>query len=318
MRINNSRNPCARVASSKRLFRCAAALGTLSGSPSWAFVSPPAAARSLMHPPVSVQGASVSTYLNGRDDRVGLLQCKSPLTNVGVRSVNNLPTQRLIRSHQPNTRLFFSGANNNNNDDDWGTLKKAAGNLARKAGDKIKSIIPFGKSEEEKRSKIIKQERKAELTGGLSTLLKDAPLPIRMVGRMVAPLLSNMAEEIAEQSRQAEDILEDARVRLANDANLVQKLGEPLQIGRPFSQSSSTTIINGKSSARVQASFQVVGPNGSGIANMEASDGNIRSLAVNVNGVNMSVGLGGSVYGRSSSGSKKVDNIIEAEIIEKK
>jgi ABC-type polar amino acid transport system ATPase subunit len=55
-----------------------------------------------------------------------------------------------------------------------------------------------------------------------------------------------------------------------NDNSLTQKLGEPLQVSQSFSQSSSSMNINGKSKSttRVQATFQVVGPYGSGVATM--------------------------------------------------
>jgi len=212
------------------------------------------------------------------------------------------------------TRLLFSSQKDDN---DWETFKKAGSNLLKKGAEKIKSLIPFGKSEEEKRAEIMKKERKEEITGGISTLLKDMPLPIRMMGRMVSPLLARAAEEIAEQAEQAQDMLEDARLRIVNDPIIAEQLGEPIQVGQPFSQSSSTTVINGKSSARVNASFQVAGTRGSGIATMESSDGKITSLYVNVNGRNLSVGSRRS-SGYSSSSSRKNDNIIEAEIIEKK
>jgi len=189
----------------------------------------------------------------------------------------------------------------------------------KKGASKLKSLIPFTKTEEEKRAAIIKKETKQ----GINTMLKDAPLPIRMMGRMVAPLLARAAGQMAEQSKQAQDMLEEARMRLVNDPVLAETLGEPLQVGQPFSQSSSTMVINGKSSARVQASFQVAGTKGTvGIATMEANNGEIRSLTVNVNGRNISVGSRreGNVFGTPSvkSSVKKDDNIIEAEIIEKK
>jgi len=189
----------------------------------------------------------------------------------------------------------------------------------KKGASKLKSLIPFTKTEEEKRADIVKKETKQ----GINTMLKDAPLPIRMMGRMVAPLLARAAGEMAEQSKQAQDMLEEARMRLVNDPVLAETLGEPLQVGQPFSQSSSTMVINGKRSARVQASFQVAGTKGTvGIATMEANNGEIRSLTVNVNGRNISVGSrrGGNVFGTSSvkSSVKNDNNIIEAEIIEKK
>ncbi|KAL7491171.1 hypothetical protein ACHAWT_000615 [Skeletonema menzelii] len=303
----------------------AAALGTLSSSSScWAFVQPHH--RSHLHLPASTTAAVVAPSS----------MPMSTLSNYDLdfnSNINNyLHTSHPKRMHQQqSTRLFFSSRNNNNNeDDDWETLKKAGGNILKKAGNKIKSILPFGsKSEEEKLAK----QRKDEIKGGINTMLKDMPLPVRLMGRMVAPMLSKAADQIAEQSRQAADMMEEARFRIVNDpavtSRLVRaivndpavtsRLGEPVQIGQPFSQS----VINGKSSARVNASFQVGGPLGTGVATMESADGEIVTLVVNVNGMNVNVGSGGwnkfgSSSSSSSSSSRKKGDIIEAEIIEKK
>lgn len=261
----------------------AAAFGSISGS-SWAFLLPKPSAASLP----------------GR-----------PLASAHRSSYNRIVLHRTVARDQ-HARLYFS----QKDDSDWETFKSAGGRLLRKGADKLKSLLPFSKSEEEKRADLIKKETKKEI----NTMLKDLPLPFRMMGRMVAPLLARAAGEIAEQSKQAQDMLEEARIRLVNDPVLEEMLGEPLQVGQPFSQSSSTTVINGKSSARVQSSFRVRGSKGAvGIATMEANNGEISSLTVNVNGRNISVsGLrrGGSAFGKSSG--KKNDNIIEAEIIEKR
>mmetsp|Transcript_13061 Transcript_13061/g.19582 ORF Transcript_13061/g.19582 Transcript_13061/m.19582 type:complete len:303 (-) Transcript_13061:108-1016(-) len=278
---------------------CAAAFGTLSSSTCWAFVHPhrstlPASSAFVVPSSVPVSSSNYDLDFNS--------------------NINYRPHQ------QQSTRLFFSMRNNNNNeDDDWKTLKKAGGNILKKAGSKIKSIIPFGsKTEEEKLAK----QRKAEIKGGINTMLKDMPLPVRLMGRMVAPLLSKAADQIAEQSRQAADMMEEARVRIVNDPAVTSKLGEPVQVGQPFSQSSSTMVINGKSSARINMSFQVGGPYGNGVATMESADGEIVNLVVNVNGMNINVGSGGYKFGSSSpsssSSSSKKGDIIEAEIIEKK
>lgn len=122
---------------------------------------------------------------------------------------------------------------------------------------------------------------------------------------------------------------------MVDDGDVVSQLGEPLQVGRPFSQSSSTVVINGRSLAKVRARFNVVGPYGGGVATMESSDGVITNLVVNVNGRDIVVGSSGggggkdgrggvfgydsslSSVGRGGNGGKKED-IIEAEIIEKK
>jgi hypothetical protein len=77
--------------------------------------------------------------------------------------------------------------------------------------------------------------------------------------------------------------------------------------------------INGRSTSKVQASFQVVGPYGSGIGTMNSSDGKIQSLVVTVNGMSIPVEARSSgVFGRSGSSRNAKGDVIEAEIIEKK
>lgn len=275
------------MAPTARKIACAAAFGSVTGS-SWAFVAPPV--------------VPSAAPLPGRP---------SPLASAH-RSAYDGMLHRTLAPPRRDARLYSSRKDDDN--DDWETFKSAGGRLLQKGAGKLKSLLPFSKSEEEKRADLVKKEA----TDGINAMLKDLPLPFRVMGRMVAPLLAQAAGEMAEQSRQAQDLLDEARIRLANDPVLAETLGEPLQVGQPFSQSSSTTVINGKSSARVQSSFPVQGPKGAGIATMEANNGEISSLTVNANGKNMSVSgsrRGGSAFGRSSG--KNNDNIIEAEIVEK-
>ena len=236
-------------------------------------------------------------------------------------TLQTLHTHIVKSTQYQQSRLFFS----QRDDDDWSTFKKAGSNLLKKGANKIKSIIPFGKSEEEKQAAIRKKERKEQITGPLNEMLKDAPLPIRMMGKMVSPLLAKAAEEIAEQTADMQEMWEDARMRLINSSEVADACGDQLQISQPFSQSQSTTVINGQRSARVQSSFQVVGTRASGVATLESVNGEIRTLNVNVNGRIINVGSiaggGWSIYGSKSSSTTKRgddDNIIEAEIIEKK
>lgn len=280
-RLTPTKHPYALAQTARKIF-FAAAFGSLSGS------------RAFLSPLTSVPPATSSGH-------------PSPLAHRS--KFYPIPPPTVAQHRHP--RLFFSQKDGN----DWETFKRSGGNLLKKGADKLKSLMPFSKSEEEKRAAIVKKETKNQI----KSMLKDLPLPIRMIGRMVAPLLAQAAGEIVEQSKQAENLLEEARICLANDPILAEMLGEPLQVGQPFSQSSSTTVINGESSTRLQARFEVAGTNGTvGIATMEANDGEIRSLTVNVNGriISVSSRRGGGVFGKSSS--KKDDNIIEAEIIEKK
>jgi hypothetical protein len=217
------------------------------------------------------------------------------------------------------TRLFSS-----NKDNDGG-----GGGLLSKVKGVAKSVLPtkWFQSEKEKKLAIQRKRTQDELKGGLKEMLKGAPLPIRMIGGMIAPLvstvMSGLAESMAEQQATIESVMKDAKSYLAADPAVAQRLGEPIQVGAPFSQSSSSTSINGESSTRVDLAFPVTGPLGSGIARLSASDDKIKELQVEANGRVVSVDLlskgrrRSTFPGSSSSSSSSADNIIEAEIIEK-
>lgn len=231
------------------------------------------------------------------------------------------------------TRLFFSQRNNNDNNN-----KEEEKSIFQKATDSIKNLVPsFLKP---KSSQIITQKQKAkdQLSSSIDTMLKDAPLGIRMMGKMISPIVSSVAGSLAEvmeeQSRQMSDILDDAKMYIVSDKVAIQELGEPIEVGMPFSQSSSTTSINGQSRSSINASFEVRGSRGSGVASIEASNGTIDQLVLNVNGRRVYVDVRGKPsrtvvdVGTSSSSKRssglgknrviKDDDIIDAEFVEKK
>ena len=149
------------------------------------------------------------------------------------------------------TRLYFSSQK----EQDEGFLSKL--------GKAAKSVLPtkwFG-TDEEKAKLQRRKEVRDEISGGLNEILKDAPLPIKMVGKMMGPLMgkmaSSLAETVAEQQRTTEGLLEDARGYLMNDPAVTGALGEPISVGSPFSQSSSTSSINGKTQVRFMQSVKV-------------------------------------------------------------
>lgn len=233
---------------------------------------------------------------------------------------HNDPIKIMSPRNLDKTRLYSSFRGGN--DEDEGFLSK----MAKKA----KSVLPFLKSEKETKAAIERKQVKSEVKGSIDTMLKDAPLGIRMMGKMIAPIIgsvaSNLAEAAAEQGRQMEDLLNEAQTLIMLDDQAVQLLGEPIQVGSPFSQSSSTMSINGKTTKNIQASFQVGGSYGSGIATMVANEAGISNLTLQAGGRTFRVNIntsGRSTYsGQSANLGKNTnfgkDDIIDAEFVEKK
>jgi len=215
--------------------------------------------------------------------------------------------------------------------------KKEGGGLFDKIKGAGKSILPqkWFQSDEEKQAAIQKKQMKSEISGGLQEILKDAPLPVRMMGKMVAPLmssaLSSMGQALKEQQQDMQDLMDDTRSYLVRDPDSAQALGEPIQLQPPFSQGSSTANINGKVTKQIQSSFYVQGAYQTGVARMTATERGISQLLLEVGGRTINVNL--SSTGRSGSSSKfssgdyksklgknpkNQDDIIDVEFVEKK
>ncbi|KAL3943249.1 MAG: hypothetical protein SGBAC_002694 [Bacillariaceae sp.] len=219
----------------------------------------------------------------------------------------------------PKTRLYSSKNNNN----------KGEG-LLSKIGKKILPTRLFG-SDEEKKKLAKKKEARDQMNGTLDAMLKDAPLGVRMMAKMVTPIISTVAsglsDVMAEQQRTTEGIMDDARGYLVGDPAVSGLLGEPIQLGAPFSQSSSTSSINGQTQTRVQLAMSVTGSRLSGTVQVLATQDGIAQMQVDAGGRRIDVNLlnrgsagSSTVFGASSSSSSRIsddDNIIEAEIIDK-
>jgi hypothetical protein len=249
------------------------------------------------------------------------LQRRHMLTSIPTAASLSLVTRReLFSAKQENraTRMHFSSQKNNEE-------KKG---LLSKAGSAVKSVLPtkwFG-TKEEKQELQRRKEVRDEISGGLNEILKDAPLPVKMIAKLVAPLMSGIASTLAatmaDQKRTTEALLEDARGYLMGDPAVTSALGEPISVGNPFSQSSSTTSINGKIQSRMEMAMPVSGSRGSGVARILATQEGISQLQVEVGGSSINVslkkqGLSSSGRGSSYSSPRDDDNIIEAEIIDK-
>uniref|UniRef100_A0A7S1DCZ1 Uncharacterized protein n=1 Tax=Cyclophora tenuis TaxID=216820 RepID=A0A7S1DCZ1_CYCTE len=222
-------------------------------------------------------------------------------------------------------RLF---SNNNKNNDNKG--------LFGGIGKVVKGVLPksWTQTKEERKVELQRRERREEMSSNIQSLLRDAPFPVRMMGSMISPLVSGMVSSLAEtmsaQQQQMDQLLDDAKSYLLGDPIAVEQLGTPIVVQTPFSQSSSTSSINGNTTTQIQASFAVQGSRQQGIVTMTANEAGIQQLMLQVGGRNISVQLsrkGSSSTsdtfrssGTTSLGKNRInkDDIIDAEFVEKK
>ena len=285
--------------------------------------------RRLAHRMVWIAAAAAcTTSTNGlapvartiNSSSVSSQNCQTPLTP---------PTQPV--SPNFSTRLYSSSKNRlqRNNDDTSNELFGFRRGLKSAA----KTILPtkwFG-TQKEKEALERKQIVKDRVRGELDQMLKGAPLPVQLLGKYVAaPMMGKIASRVAEagfqQQETMEAILDEARELLVRDPQITSVLGTPIQIGTPFSQRSSTTVINGSRQMRTEFEVEVSGPFQNGVSRIIATNEGIGQLLVESNGKIYNVDLsssglqarrGASTYNGKGNGVDEDDTIIEAEIIDK-
>eukprot|EP00546_Thalassionema_frauenfeldii_P006728 CAMPEP_0178916376 /NCGR_PEP_ID=MMETSP0786-20121207/12599_1 /TAXON_ID=186022 /ORGANISM="Thalassionema frauenfeldii, Strain CCMP 1798" /LENGTH=282 /DNA_ID=CAMNT_0020589693 /DNA_START=97 /DNA_END=945 /DNA_ORIENTATION=+ len=193
---------------------------------------------------------------------------------------NPSPLEEPRALRQCQTRYYAS--KREEDDGIFNSLKKAARKVLPKS---------WTQSEEERKAYLVKKEREQELSSGINQILKDAPLPVRMLGSLVTPIFSQVASSFQEQQEQTMDLIEEARSFIVSDNDAISMLGEPIVVQPPFSQSSSSSSINGETTTQVQASFPVQGQYQQGIASMTATEAGIQRLVLQVGGRNINIKL---------------------------
>ncbi len=146
---------------------------------------------------------------------------------------------------------------------------------------------------------------------GLDALLKDAPLPVKLIGGMLKPLAGMMGDMIAEGAEDANDLLAEAGSALRSDPQVRDLLGSDVEIGAVFSSMSSN--VNGVKTMQLQA--QCAGSKGSGVCAIRGGgtgSAAVESIQVQVGGRVITVGsLRGSGGGSSGGGA---DGVIDIEV----
>lgn len=243
--------------------------------------------------------------------------------------------------NEDNGNLKYNNSNNKKQEDN-----SSNGGIVNKAltfsKNVVKTFLPSSwfQSEQEKKAAIQRQRVKNEISSTFNEILKDAPLPIRMIGKsIISPLITNvmsgLAETLSEQQSTNQQLLVQAELYLQNDISIQRIIGNSaiIQAGTPFSQSSSTSSINGRTTSRIELLFPVltsvstksaigtcrlIGSNGQ-IDQLDFTSDNGRTISINTM---LSATTSSSQQQQIYSSSKNDfingdDNIIEAEIIEK-
>lgn len=189
------------------------------------------------------------------------------------------------------------------------------GNVARGA---TKAVLPkrWTQSKEERQMQLTKTSLKNDINGNLTQILKDAPRSVRIIGKVLIPVISGIAasatnqlqsqnqtikglvnEQIKEVKREFQEqfeeenrkkrridlLLSDAKIYIMADPTAREALGERIVDVSFISQCSNTVIINGNTSTFIPLfQFFVVGTKEQGFVAMKATDNGITSMSINM------------------------------------
>ena len=134
-------------------------------------------------------------------------------------------------------------------------------------------------------NKPAEKERGGALTNGMDALLKDAPLPVKVLGGLMKPLVKGLENALEQQAEATDALISEAGSCLRADPRVTELLGEDVEIGGVFSSASSN--INGAQSINLQA--QCAGRIASGVVAIRGQTGadgqlGIASLQVQAGG----------------------------------
>jgi hypothetical protein len=257
----------------------------------------------------------------GSHQLVGVVRGLTPLDIIDL-SKNDHTSHHSITplrlSHHSSTKRYHSwGSGDSGNPKDKSFITRAL--------DKIKSMVPFLKDEKQKKADIIRKQSADRVSSEIDRMFQDAPLGLRMIGKMMSPLIGSLAgglvEAAREQSRQMDELLNECENLIAADYLARQELGDIIDIGSPFSQASSTVSVNGVTRKKIEAKFEVRGSKGGGVGILYASERGIDNLLVTVNGRTLNIDTSGRIRTEKSKSylgkNKGKDDIIDAELVEK-
>ncbi|CAM9856024.1 unnamed protein product, partial [Heterosigma akashiwo] len=121
---------------------------------------------------------------------------------------------------------------------------------------------------DKKKDEITTTERRTEpvndVNSAIDTLLKDAPLPVKLAGGLIKGIAGMAGSMMAETRNDVEEVLDEMNRALRFDPNVQALLGEGAQCGLVLSQSYSSSNINGRVSKQLFLQVQVAGARGAG------------------------------------------------------
>ena len=155
---------------------------------------------------------------------------------------------------------------------------------------------------------------------GIDDVLRDAPLPVKLMGGLMKPVIGAVSDMLADSQQDADELLAIAERALRSDPAVQDLIGTNAEIGDVFSSSSSN--MNGAKSMQLQC--QCTGSAGSGVVAVQGQSGadggfKLTLLQLQANGRTISVeslASGGGSSPGSPGGYSTGTDVIDVEVLD--
>jgi len=147
--------------------------------------------------------------------------------------------------------------------------------------------------------------------GGIKRIVNQFMNPFDTFGavdQMMERVNNEMKRSMSQEQKSTKALLADARDCLLADPAVRTKIGTSITLGKPFSQSSSKSMVNGVTKSRLQLIIPISGSDGTGRLRLLANQDEIVLLEVDV---------GGRVFGVPLDGrTRRSENVIDADVMD--
>ena len=166
-------------------------------------------------------------------------------------------------------------------------------------------------------AELTKEEKiEDDVRSAVGEMTKGAPAFVRILGKMAAPIISNIAKDSAKMQARLTEQVSEAKLLIMKHEELRRLFGQGFKTSEPTLTESQTVNLNGKMEQSVMFQFQIIGSSGSsGICSMSCKNDEIVRLTVDVDGLQHSIELNPKSLKDGAEGDGK---ILEADFREKK
>ena len=126
-----------------------------------------------------------------------------------------------------------------------------------------------------------------QIKSTIEKVFKDAPLPLRLMSKLVAPMISKIGANLASQQEEITGVINEGKTLIIKDQtlyNILSSDSSAITASPPIQQSSQSMNVNGESKSYTNIKFIINGDKSEGVVDLTSQNGNIQKLVVSFDG----------------------------------